>query len=41
VTLTERHAVGTRLHRRLPGARVLRDGTVLYWWVEIIAIAVF
>ena len=31
----------TRLHRRLPGARVLRDGTVLYWWVEIIAIAVF
>jgi PAP2 superfamily protein len=41
VTLTERHAVGTRFHRRLPGARVLRDGTVLYWWVEIIAIAVF
>ena len=40
VTLTERHAVGTRLHRRLP-ARVLRDGTVLYWWVEIIAILVF
>ena len=27
--------------RRLPGARVLRDGTVLYWWVEIIAILVF
>jgi hypothetical protein len=32
---------GTALRRRLPGARVLRDGTVLYWWVEIIAILVF
>ena len=24
-----------RLHRRLPGARVLGDGAVLYWWAEI------
>ena len=27
--------------RRLPGARVLRDGHVLYWWAEIIAILLF
>lgn len=29
------------LHRRLPGARILRDGTVLYWWAEIVCAAVF
>lgn len=28
-------------HRRLPGARRLRDGTVLYWWAEIAFVAVF
>jgi hypothetical protein len=28
-------------HRRLPGARVLRDGSVLYWWAEIVFILVF
>ena len=27
--------------RRLPGARVLRDGHVLYWWAEIVAILLF
>jgi hypothetical protein len=30
-----------RLHRRLPGARVLRDGSVLYWWAEIVFVFVF
>ena len=30
-----------RRHRRLPGARVLRDGSVLYWWFEIVLVAVF
>jgi len=28
-------------HRRLPGAKRLRDGSVLYWWVEVSAIAAF
>ncbi|MBM3675686.1 MAG: phosphatase PAP2 family protein [Actinobacteria bacterium] len=27
--------------RRLPGAKVLRDGHVLYWWTEILAIGIF
>lgn len=27
--------------RSLPGARVLRDGHVLYWWVEVLAILAF
>jgi len=30
-----------RLHRRMPGSRVLRDGTVLYWWAEIASAVVF
>jgi hypothetical protein len=30
-----------RLHRRLPGARVLKDGSVLYWWAEIVFVLVF
>jgi PAP2 superfamily protein len=30
-----------RLHRRLPGARVLQDGSVLYWWAEIVFVLVF
>jgi hypothetical protein len=29
------------LHRRLPGGRTLRDGRRLYWWAELIAVAVF
>jgi PAP2 superfamily len=29
------------LHRRLPGGRTLRDGRRLYWWGELIAVAVF
>ena len=29
------------LHRRFRGARLLRDGTVLYWWVELICAVVF
>ena len=27
--------------RRLPGARVLRDGAVLYWWAEILFVGIF
>jgi len=27
--------------RRLPGARVLADGAVLYWWLEILLMAAF
>jgi hypothetical protein len=30
-----------RLHRRLPGARVLSDGSVLYWWAEITFIVAY
>jgi len=30
-----------RLHRRLPGSRVLRDGSVLYWWAELLFIGIF
>ena len=30
-----------RLHRRLPGARTLRDGSVLYWWAEFLFVAIF
>jgi membrane-associated phospholipid phosphatase len=29
------------LHRRLPAARFLRDGAVLYWWVEVVSAVVF
>jgi hypothetical protein len=29
------------LHRRLPGARVLRNGAVVYWWGEIAFVAVY
>jgi PAP2 superfamily len=29
------------LHRRLPGGHTLRDGRRLYWWAELIAVAVF
>ena len=28
-------------HRRLPGGRVLRDGAVLYWWVELLLVGAF
>ena len=34
-------APGRRLHRRLPGARVLSNGAVLYWWVEVTFVAVY
>jgi hypothetical protein len=30
-----------RLHRRLPGARQLSNGAVLYWWAEIAFVAVY
>ena len=30
-----------RFHRRFRGARILRDGTVLYWWMDIICGVVF
>jgi hypothetical protein len=29
------------LHRRLPGARLLRDGSVLYWWGELLFVLSF
>jgi len=29
------------LHRRLPGGRTLRDGKRLYWWGELLAVAIF
>jgi hypothetical protein len=29
------------LHRRLPGGRTLRDGRRLYWWAELLAVAIF
>jgi hypothetical protein len=29
------------LHRRLPGARVLKDGSVLYWWAELAFVLAF
>jgi len=34
-------AATQRLHRRLPGARTLRDRTVLYWWGELVFGLVF
>jgi hypothetical protein len=33
--------VAVPIHRRLPGGRTLRDGRRLYWWGELIAVAVF
>ena len=30
-----------RLHRRFPGARVLGNGAVLYWWAEVAFIGIF
>lgn len=33
--------VSVPLHRRLPGGRTLRDGHRLYWWGEILAVALF
>jgi hypothetical protein len=30
-----------RLHRRLPGGRLLGDGTALYWWGELVFVIVF
>ena len=36
--VTERPA---RFHRRFPGARVLSNGAVLYWWAEVAFIAVY
>jgi len=30
-----------RLHRRLPGARTLGDGAVIYWWAEVVFIGVY
>jgi hypothetical protein len=37
----ESEAVTARRHRRLPGARVLRDGAVLYWWLELLLAGAF
>ena len=38
------HSVPARtraLHRRLPAARVLRNGAVVYWWAEVAFVAVY
>jgi hypothetical protein len=40
VSTTTRTGTASAL-RRLPGAKVLRDGHALYWWVEILAIGLF
>lgn len=34
-------SVETATKRRLPGARVLRSGHVIVWWVEVIAVGIF
>jgi PAP2 superfamily len=34
-------ATPARLHRRLPGKRVLSNGAVLYWWAEVAFIAIY
>jgi hypothetical protein len=41
VTGAETHAAVAPRTRRLPGGRRLRDGSVVYWWAEIIAIVAF
>jgi len=40
-TPTAQVSAGRALHRRLPGARVLNNGAVLYWWVEVLFVAVY
>jgi hypothetical protein len=30
-----------RFHRRLPGARVLANGAVLYWWAEVAFVGIY
>lgn len=40
-TNTATTAARSAVHRRLPGAKVLRDGHALYWWAEIAAILLF
>ena len=37
---TERRAA-PRIHRKLWAAKVLRDGHVIYWWAEMLAIGLF
>jgi hypothetical protein len=34
-------AAAVPLHRRFPGGKTLRDGRRLYWWGELLAVAVF
>jgi hypothetical protein len=34
-------SVAVPLHRRLPGGKTLRDGRRLYWWGELLAVAIF
>ena len=36
--MTATHAV---TNRKLPGARVLQDGRVVYWWFELVAVVVY
>jgi catechol 2,3-dioxygenase-like lactoylglutathione lyase family enzyme len=40
-TTTDDREPKPKLYRKLWGARVLRDGHVLYWWAEIVAILLF
>ena len=41
VSTTHRTFGRPELHRRLWAAKVLRDGHVIYWWVEMLAIGLF
>jgi hypothetical protein len=41
VSTTVAPEAGTVRRRNLPGARRLSDGTVLYWWAELIFVGVF
>jgi hypothetical protein len=34
-------ADASSLHRRFPGARLLRDGSALYWWAELLFVLCF
>jgi hypothetical protein len=40
-TTTDDRSSQPRLHRKLYAAKVLRDGHVIYWWAEILAVLIF
>jgi hypothetical protein len=41
MTVAQAQETALPWHRRLPGARPLRDGTRLYWWAEVAFIGIF